>query len=475
MLPYTPLHHRLFDGEMPPLVMTSGNLTDEPLAKDNEEAVRRLSPLCDAFLLHDRRIERRIDDAVVQIGQAPAAVVRRSRGYVPRPVGLKRPVARPMLAVGAELKNTICVARGSEAVLSEHIGDLTDVTVYRHFEHAVRHLENLVQVQPDLIAHDLHPLYLSTQYARRQAELRTIAVQHHWAHAVSCMAENGLDEPVLAVVCDGTGYGTDGAVWGCEILRAEPGRFERLGHLRYFPLPGGDAAARELDRAVMGLLYQSYGVDCAGLEAAKMVCSDVARRRGLLEMLASGTHCPATSSLGRVFDAVACLLGLASHNDFEGQAPMALEAAAASGVSDSYPYGIERGQNGLLLDIRPIMEAILSDVRAGRGPAVVSAKFHNGMVDLLAAAAVAARDTVGLNKVVLSGGCFVNRRLRGGLLGRLEQAGMQVWTHRQVPCNDGGIALGQVVVAASCLEDSASPGPTAAGEVSDVPGATRAS
>lgn len=458
MLAYTPLHHQLFVEGMPPLVMTSGNVTDEPLAKDNDEAVDRLGPLCDAFLLHNRPIERRVDDAVVQVGCRHAMVVRRSRGYVPRPVLMQPPAGQEILAVGAELKNTICLVRDSQAVLSEHIGDLTDATVYRQFVRTIEHMGQLAQAQPRVIAHDLHPQYLSTQYARRQRQMRRIAVQHHWAHAVSCMAEHGLDGAVIGVVCDGTGYGSDGATWGCEILRVERGRFDRLGHLKYFPLPGGDAAGKELCRTVLGLLHHSFGSDCADLKLAATVCPDQARREGLLEMLGSGTNCPPSSSLGRLFDAVACLSHLASRNEFEGQAPMVLEAVASPDVEDCYAYAIERHDSRFELDVRPMIRAMAAETHAARQASVVSAMFHNTMVELLKDAAVVARDMTKLNRVVLSGGCFMNRRLRSGLCRRLEQVGMEVWTHRQVPCNDGGIALGQAAVAAAVLAESDQPG-----------------
>ncbi|HUW84003.1 MAG TPA: carbamoyltransferase HypF [Phycisphaerae bacterium] len=453
MLPYTPLHCLLFDADMPPLVMTSGNITDEPLAKDNDEAVTRLGPLCDAFLLHDRGIERRVDDSVVQVDGDRVGMMRRSRGYVPAPIGLGSAAPEEILAVGAELRNAICLVRGEQAVLSEHIGDLTDATVYRQFTRTIDHLTGLVEAAPSVVAHDLHPLYLSTRYARQQGWLRRIGVQHHFAHAVSCMVEHDLDRPVIAIVCDGTGYGTDGASWGCEILRAERGTFERVGHLQYFPLPGGDAASRELHRSVLGLLWHTFGPECAELALAATVCADPLLREGLLAMLRSQTNCPRSSSLGRLFDAVACMLGVAGTNEFEGQAPMALEAIAAGGYDDYYPHSIEHQGRSFELDVRPMISAIVAETQMHREPEVVSARFHNTVVELLKAGALIARDITELDEVVLSGGCFANRYVTRRLCERLGQVGMRVWTHRRVPCGDGGIALGQAAVAAAVLQE----------------------
>lgn len=453
MLPYTPLHYLLFGRSMPALVMTSGNISDEPLCKDNDEAIERLGPLCDAMLLHDRRIERRIDDSVIRSGGRRWVIVRRSRGHVPRPVALHPPADRPILAVGAELKNTICLARGDQAVLSEHIGDLTDASVYGQFARTIDHLAALMEVSPAVVAHDLHPLYLSTRYARQRSELQAVGIQHHWAHVVSCLAEHGLAGPVIGIACDGTGYGTDGASWGCEVLRADRRCFERLGHLQYFRLPGGDAAARQLHRAALALLHQTFGDRCGQMAVARRVCPDAGVREVLLQMLAGGVNCPASSSLGRLFDAVACMLGVADVNHFEGQAPMALEAVADPKRRDYYPHAIERRGSRFELDVRPVISAIVAELEMGRDPAIVAAKFHNTVVELLAAAALMAREITGLNDVVLSGGCFVNRYLTERLTDRLEQAGLAIWTHQRVPCNDGGIALGQAAVAAAWLAD----------------------
>jgi len=452
MLPYTPLHCLLFEADMPPLVMTSGNITDEPLAKDNDEALTRLGPLCDVFLLHDRGIERRVDDSVVQVDHDRVAMMRRSRGYVPAPIKLPSAARQEILAVGAELRNTVCLVRGGQAVLSEHIGDLTDATVYRQFTRTIEHLTSLVEAAPTIVAHDLHPLYLSTQYARQQDRLRRIGVQHHFAHAVSCMVEHDLDRPVIAIVCDGTGYGTDGASWGCEIFRADRRAFERLGHLQYFPLPGGDAASRELHRSVLGLLWHTFGPQCADLVLGAAVCPDALQREGLLAMLRSRTNCPRSSSLGRLFDAVACMLGVAATNEFEGQAPMALEAIVAEGCDDYYPHAIEHHGRSFELDIRPMISAIVAETQMHREPEVVSARFHNTVVELLKAGALIARDVTELDEVVISGGCFANRYVTRRLCARLGQVGMRVWAHRHVPCNDGGIALGQAAVAAAVLQ-----------------------
>ena len=319
MLPYTPLHHLLFAEGLDLLVMTSANLCDEPICKDNDEALQRLAGIADAFLLHDRDIQRRVDDSVVQARGEKLMMLRRARGYVPRPILLDKPASAEILAVGPELKNTVCLLRGNQAVLSEHIGDLTNTAAYRHFLGAIDHLKALLEMAPKVIAHDMHPMYMSTQYARQQPGVRRIAVQHHFAHVVSCMAEHRLDEPVIGIAADGTGYGDDGAIWGCEIFRAERTGYTRLGHLRYFPLPGGDAAARQACRPALALLYETFGR--RGLRHAPgPFPRSVPAGRPAPDAREQGGTVP-TSSLGRLFDAAACLVGVASENHFEGPGP----------------------------------------------------------------------------------------------------------------------------------------------------------
>jgi len=446
MLPYTPLHHLLFADGLDLLVMTSANLSDEPICKDNDEALRRLKGIADAFLLHNRRIERRLDDSVVQARGQRLSMLRRSRGYVPRPVLLDKPVPREVLALGPELKNTVCLLRGNQAVLSEHIGDLTNAAAYRHFLGAIDHLKTLLQVTPQVVAHDLHPMYMSTQYARQLRGVRLIAVQHHFAHVVSGMAEHQLDEPVIGIAADGTGYGDDGAIWGCEILRAERSGYTRLGHLRYFPLPGGDAAARESCRPALALLYETFGTQAFDLPLLRRLPPNL--RNALRQMLENKAGTVPTSSLGRLFDAVAFLLRVADHNHFEGQAPMALEAAIEPDDA-YYPHAVVHHGRRFELDCRPMISAILADIDSRVPVGRIAARFHNTLAELLKVATLIARDLTDLHKVVLSGGCFANRCLTVQLADRLREVGFDVYTHQVVPCNDGGIALGQAVHAAA--------------------------
>ena len=461
MLPYTPLHHLLFACDLPPLVMTSGNVSDEPLVKDNEDAIAHLGRIADAILLHNRKIERSIDDSVVQAGaDSQPAVIRRARGYAPRPVEVYQDndSVPAVLAVGAELKNTVCLYKDGRAVTSEHVGDLKDGRVYRHFMQVINDLEALFDLQPEAIAADLHPQYLSTEYAFRRARgelagrpaLPLVQVQHHHAHVVSCIAEHNLADEVIGLCCDGTGYGTDGAIWGCEILRASRKDFVRLGHLRYFPLPGGDAAAIETARPALSLLMETFGRCAADRAVARQVMGDPRRLAELCQQLAAGVLCPPTSSLGRLFDAVAALCGLAKANRYEGQAPMLLEAAAAANVQEEYSFTLT-GAEPFEIDCRAMIEAIVDDLENGATASFVSAKFHNTVAAFLAAAARRGREMSGLKTVALSGGCFANRYMRARLERLLEEDRFEVLTHRNIPCNDGGVALGQAVVAAESL------------------------
>jgi len=472
MLPYTPLHHLLFAQGLGPVVMTSGNYSDEPLAKDNAQAIGHLGRIADALLVHNRRIERRIDDSVVQAEPTGRTqVLRRGRGYAPQPISLPVPGRQlppdgpAILAVGAELKNTVCLVRGGRAVLGEHIGDLTDGRTYRHFIDTINHLEDLFEIRPELLAADLHPLYLSSQYAlkRHRGELAArpavpiVRVQHHHAHVAACLADNGQAGPAIGLVCDGVGYGDDGAVWGCEVLRAETADYERLGHLAYLPLIGADAAALETHRPAVAALHAAFGRKCEEFFDRLPLAASRTQLLAALSVLAAGVNCPRSSSLGRWFDAVACLCGLAAANRFEGEAPMRLEAAIAPGVTDAYGYRMDAAEP-FTIDLAPAVEGIVFDLCGGVDTGVVAAKFHNTVVRFLAAAARRARETTGLEVVALSGGCFANRYLTAGLMDGLQAEGFEVLTHRTVPCNDGGVSLGQAVVAAARSRTRASRG-----------------
>ena len=459
MLPCTPLEHLLFREPMPPLVMTSGNLSQEPLVKDNDAAIAHFGTVADALLVHNRRIERRIDDSVVQIGRdGRARVLRRARGYAPRPFRLSPAdaAAPAVLAVGGELKSTICLFKAGRAVLSEHIGDLKDGRTYRSFIDTINHLEKLFDFTPQLLAADRHRQYLSSEYAARRHRgdlagreaLPIVCVQHHHAHIAACMAENARSRPVIGLACDGVGYGDDHAVWGCEILLADLLDCRRLGHLRYVPLIGGDAAAVETCRPAMAVLWDALGRTGLLGRATSLLRADDEQVEAAVEMLTAGVNCPPSSSLGRWFDAVAHLVGVADANLYEGQAPMKLEAIAAGNVLDAYPFRIAPAEP-FQIDLRPMVVGIVEDLNAAAAPSRVAAKFHNTVAAFLAASARLAREQTGVNTAALSGGCFANRYLAWRLAKALTEDGFEVLTHSAVPCNDGGIALGQAVVAAA--------------------------
>jgi hydrogenase maturation protein HypF len=474
MLPYSPLHHLLLAEGLPPLVLTSANEAHHPLTFRDDDALEHLCDAADALLTHNREIFRPIDDSVVFTFHGDAVPIRRARGYAPQPLmlpdpaeerKLSRAVLSPVvranvprvLAVGGELKSTACLLDGNRATLTEHCGDLTNPAAYRHYMQAVSRLSELLHFEPQLVAHDLHPAYLSTHFAHGLKLPRT-AVQHHHAHAVSAMAEWGERGPAIGVICDGTGYGTDGATWGCEILWCERGEFQRLGHLDYFPLVGGDAAARHTWRPAAALLHQSFGPAWRDVLASEPFRSMVPGSHPLAEapaehaarfdrQIAAGINVCPTSSLGRVFDAVSFLLGLCQENRHEAEAAMALEAEAeVSGPP--YPLDVASAHGKVRFSFGPCLAAIVADRRRGRPTGEIAARFHETVACTLATAAELARAIADVRCVALSGGCFANRRLLGRLVELLEGAGTRVIYHRRVPSGDGGLSLGQAVAAA---------------------------
>jgi len=478
MLPYTPLHHLLFAArDLPALIMTSGNVSEEPLVKDNDDAIAHLGQIADAILVHNRRIQRSIDDSVVQVRTDGSIMIsRRARGYAPRPMRLtfskgkqssftsmththkesENLKAKTILAVGAELKNTICILRNEQAIISEHIGDLKDGRVYRHFITIINDLEKLFDLLPDLIVADMHPQYLSTVYALDRSAgklagrkpLPIIRVQHHHAHAAACMAEHGFDGEAIALICDGTGYGSDGAVWGCEVMKVSLVDFVRLGHLRYFLLPGGDAASIETARPALALLRDALGKEFVNTPIAKNLGVYERKLHPIIEQMDKGLNCPKSSSLGRLFDAVAALCGLASENRYEGEAPMLLEAAIEKGIDDEYPFTISQDEP-FQIDVRAMIRQIVEDIIHKVDVGIIATRFHNTVASFLFASAMRAVENTGLNTVVLSGGCFANQYLTLKLVNLLQSQGLEVLTHREIPCNDGGISLGQAVIADS--------------------------
>lgn len=429
MLPYTPLHHLLVTE---PVVLTSGNVSDEPIAYRDDDALQRLAGIADAFLFHDRPIHTRTDDSVVRVFQGRPLPVRRSRGYTPEPVPIAN--GRPVLACGAELKNTFCLTRDGRAFISHHIGDLENYETLRAFEEGIEHFRRLFDVTPELIAYDPHPEYLSTKYALDQ-DMPSIAVQHHHAHIASCLADNGVDGPVIGVAFDGTGYGTDGTLWGGEFLVADLHGFERAGHLEPVPMPGGAAAIREPWR-----MAAAYGAP-EDLPIARhpdwSTVTDMAERR---------VNAPLTSSMGRLFDAVAAVLGVRDRVNYEGQAAIELEQRADRSDRAAYPASIT-GTSTFTVAGADLLHAVAGDLRAKAPVPVIAARFHNGVAALVVNAASRIRERTGLGTVALSGGVFQNMLLLERAASGLRDAGFEVLTHHRVPPNDGGISLGQAAVA----------------------------
>ncbi len=456
MLPYTPLHGLLMQELGFPVVATSGNRSDEPICIDENEAQERLGNIADVFLLHNRPIVRHCDDSIVRVVLGQELVLRRARGYAPLPVLLKHE-APPILAVGAHLKNTIALSVGRQVFLSQHIGDLDTPEACAAFERVIADFLRLYEVEPVVIAHDLHPDYFSTKYATSHIPNCSshIAVQHHHAHLASCLAENEVEGPALGVTWDGTGYGPDGTVWGGEFLWGDAVGFERVAHLRTFRLPGGDVAVREPRRTALGALWEHFGPEALEWDDLAPVAAFSASERRLLQrMLEQGVNSPITSSAGRLFDAVAALVGLRQQIRFEAQAAMMLEYAVDETISEAYPLPMSKSQianrksQSLVLDWGPLLEALLADLRRGQSVGVMAARFHNALVEGMVAVARA----VGAERVALSGGCFQNRILLERAYRRLNEAGIRAYVHQRIPPNDGGIALGQVAVAAQNLD-----------------------
>jgi hydrogenase maturation protein HypF len=443
MLPYTPLHHVLAAAVAGPFVLTSGNVSDEPIAYDDRDALDRLSRIADGFLLHDRRIHVRADDSVVRTYPGGLVPLRRSRGASPAPVELPSPAPRPVLACGAELKNTFCLAKGRHAFLSPHIGDLKNAETLRSYACGIAHFSRLFDVVPAVVAHDLHPDYLSTTYARELDGVAAVGVQHHHAHIAACLADNGYAGPVVGVAFDGLGYGTDGTIWGGELLIADLLDFRRVDHLTPVPMPGGPAAVREPWRMAAAYLDHACGDDIHGLAVVRR---QAARWADVVRLSRTGLASPLTSSAGRLFDAVAAIVGLRDAVTYEGQAAVELEQLAAAGCRDAYPVPAGAGLRGAT---RPLVWAMVDDVRRGAPPDVVAVRFHNGLADATVAAARDAASQEGLSVVALSGGVFQNVVLLQRVLSGLAAAGLRVLVHRQVPPNDGGLCLGQAAVAAA--------------------------
>ena len=451
LLPYTPLHHLLMNDVGRPLVMTSGNLSDEPLAYRNDEALQRLAGVADLFVIHDRDIETRCDDSVARVTAGRPVVLRRARGYVPRPISVSPGVHVPVLACGALLKNTFCIGVGDSAYLGPHIGDLENLETLASFEESVARMERFLRVKPEVIAHDLHPEYLSTRHALGRPEAIKIGVQHHHAHIASAMAEHGLNGSVIGVAYDGTGYGTDGTAWGGEVMVASHEGFERVATLRPILLAGGDAAIRHPWRSALALVEDAFDgqapLDRLPLFAA--LRSD--HVTVIRQMLASRFRSPLAHGAGRYFDAIGALVLARPDSRYEGQIALEWNVVAAPVEHRQYDYEVDSRQSPWTIDLRPMVRAVVGDVLAGVSAAIISARFHNTMVSATAEVVRGAARTHNALPVVLTGGCFQNPRLAESLACALSSQ-FTVYLHRDVPPGDGGLALGQAVVASAVAQ-----------------------
>ncbi len=447
MLPYTPLHHLLLERHAAPLVMTSGNTSDEPIAYADDDAALRLAGIADAFLVHDRPIHIRVDDSVTRVVAGRTQVLRRSRGYVPRPITVPWRFARHVLACGPELKNTFCVGRDKDAFLSHHIGDLENFETFRSLTSGITHFCDLFDIRPEVVAHDLHPEYLSTKYALELPGVELVGVQHHHAHVVSCLADNAVDGPVIGVAFDGLGWGPDGTLWGGEFLIADRHGYERVAHLAPVPLPGSTMAIRQPWRMAAAHLDAAFGGDPPG--GLPVAVRQGRRWTDVRQAAAAGLNSPLTSSAGRLFDAVSALLDLRDTVSYEGQAAIELEHLADPAETGSYPASLLIPAGGEALQVQggDIVRAIVADLAAGISRPVVAGRFHNAMAQVVVETCTTLRSAHGLSTVALSGGVFQNVFLTQRCVTGLTAAGFAVLTHSAVPPNDGGISLGQAVVA----------------------------
>jgi hydrogenase maturation protein HypF len=462
MLPYTPLHHILLRDAQLPLVMTSGNLSEEPIAKSNVEALRRLSGIADYFLIHNRDICSLYDDSVTMIEDKKIQLIRRARGYAPFPIHLTFK-SRQILACGAEMKNTVCLAKDNYAFLSQHIGDMENIETMEHFDNTISLYKRLFDITPEIIAHDYHPDYLSTRYARELGEkgAKTVAIQHHHAHIASCMADNKLSCPVIGVIFDGTGLGDDGQIWGGEFLIADYSSYDRIGHLEYLPLPGGDTAIKKPYRIAVAYILSLLGEDAltrylSSKEGQQINPNEI---EIIKHQIARKLNTPNSSSMGRLFDTIAALTGIRKEIDYEGQAAIELEMAAydhhrdksaahsKSQFDKKYPYHLTEENGVEIIKLATLLDAIMDDLLQGIPQTEIASKFHTTIAHMTNDICLLIARKNNLNRVALSGGVFQNRLLLRKTAKLLQSNGLRVFTHKQVPCNDGGISLGQAIIA----------------------------
>jgi hydrogenase maturation protein HypF len=465
MLPYTPLHHLLFEEGLEILVATSANISDDPLIIDNDEALAKLKGIADYFLMHNRQIYNRCDDSVATVVGGETLMIRRARGYVPLPVDLpnwdvgsgKVPLASHLsiLGCGGDLKSTFCLTRGKSAFLSQHLGDLNHYGNFQQFLYTIPRFETMLDVKPEIIAYDLHPDYMATRWAKSQDGLTRIGVQHHHAHMASCLAENLVTGSALGVICDGTGYGTDGAIWGFEFFAGTPARLERMAHLAYMPLPG-EITIKRPGRMSLTYLYEHFGAP--GLERGRRHLPTLGdeEQQVLVRQLENRFNTVPSSSCGRLFDAVSALLGICTRVQYEGQAAIEMETVADPDVQGCYEYELNCHSRPYQLGARGIFEGILSDLERGTPTSTSAGRFHLTVAAMIEEVLRRLRDETGLNRVALGGGTFMNRLLFRLLRQKLEEAGFQVLYHRKVPTNDGGVSLGQVYIASEVIRENVS-------------------
>ena len=440
MLPYTPLHHVLFEELDIPLIMTSANYSEEPICIDNDEAFERLESIADYFLVHNRDIYLRSDDSVVIHLANKLRYLRRSRGIVPQPIFVKS-TGSPVLAVGGELKNSICFLNDNKAIVSQHIGDLENIEAYNFFKMTIKHLQRIFDVKPQLIVHDMHPQYFSTQWAKERVDIQTIAVQHHHAHLAACLAENQLTEPVIGIIMDGTGYGTDGTIWGGEILIGDYNNFERFAHFEPMPLPGGDAAIKSPWRTAVSYLHKTFDSSIPNLPFI-----DNHNIEPIIEMVDKNINSPLTSSCGRLFDAVAAMSDGRQTIRYEAQAAIELMQAFESTNVRPFSFIIEQKNDHQEILLQPIIRSLVRSIQNNESFSKISSRFHTTLVQIYLEVAKEARDETGIDQIVLSGGVFQNMVLFEHTILALEKANFKVYTHSQVPTNDGGISLGQAMI-----------------------------
>jgi len=466
MLPYTPLHHLIMHYFPQPLVMTSGNLSDEPIAFEDDDALQRLKNIADFFVIHDRPIHLRCDDSVYRIFSKQPYPIRRARGYTPDQISVPVKFDNPVLACGPEQKNTFALAKDQRVILSQHIGDMKNYPVYQAFVKNIAHFEKIFGIYPSIIAYDLHPEYLSTKYAQEIYHspdgniVQKIGVQHHHAHAVSCMAENGIQEPVIGIILDGTGYGTDGTIWGGEILKVTYSDFERLGYFEPVQMPGAQAAIDNPWQMAVSYLYSTYGTSFRELNLPFLRVIPDDKIKLVVEMLKNHFNSPFTTSCGRLFDGIAALTGLRLSVNYEGQAAVEFEQQVEL-VADTPGYSLKIQTNSNIFSIvwYKMIQEVVKDIQTTTNISTIAFKFHKGLSEGLFAAACQARNLTGLNSVVLSGGVFMNLFLLEHLQQLLTRDGFTVYTHHKVPANDGGIALGQVVIANAIMKKASNVSP----------------